>query len=151
MDFTLFLHIWLAILLFGGLTMLSLTRLIFARGPRVVALPVLHWAHRWLSIVGPSSIVVVLVGISLVQQASGLSYGQTWIWLSIALWVANAALAIVDGQIDARAIRKIEASPEGAVGGAVIGSELRLLWGIFVAHAATLVAIVALMVYKPGL
>src|SRR5262249_18365744 len=97
-------------------------------------------------IYGYVSVLVVVFGLSLVRPKWHAEFGDTWVWLSLVLWLAAGALglALIVPSLD-RAPRRIKAgetagaqaptAPVAAAGGVV---------GLIFA------GIVFLMVYRPG-
>jgi len=96
---------------------------------------------------GPAAFITLLAGIGLVVSSDGWSFGQLWIWLAIGLFVVSLAIgAGYYGPAYAR-IRELIASDDHA-GLQQARKRLDLVTQI---DAGILVAIVVLMVTKPGI
>jgi uncharacterized membrane protein len=101
----------------------------------------LAWADTWLAI--PAPLLVVATGIAMVLLGPGWRFSQTWIWMAIAILIAYQGLAFTVG---ARLYRRLE-SGDGAPGRGDPGISLLRLGRLLL---LMLVAILALMVFKPG-
>lgn len=99
------------------------------------------WADTWLAI--PSPLLVVATGIAMVLSAPGWRLTQTWIWLTVAILIAYQGLAFTVG---ARLYRRLE-SGDGARTRDDPGISLIRLSRLLL---LMMVAIVVLMVFKPG-
>ena len=87
-----FLHVFLAIIIFGGLVTMLAVGLNFGSREKEIALPMLRAMHKGESVLGPATIVVPLLGVGLVFQSNDLyEMGQAWVILSIVLYVIAAA------------------------------------------------------------
>jgi uncharacterized membrane protein len=97
---------------------------------------------------------VIVLGFALVGMSDkAWKFGQTWIWLAIVLWVA--AVGIAHGAIVPREKHVIELLRQEAGGGgpAPAGRIEALMSQVSVfglAYAGAVVAVLALMVWKPG-
>ena len=106
----------------------------------------LRWADTWLAIVAP--LVVVVTGIAMVIGADAWSFDDAWILGSIALIVAYQVIALAVGS---RLYRRIEnARRQGLIGTAEHAWTLRAWGHLSGLLLGLLVAVVALMVFKPG-
>ncbi|HZP30520.1 MAG TPA: DUF2269 family protein [Acidimicrobiia bacterium] len=103
---------------------------------------------------------VILLGFALVGMSDkAWKFDQTWIWLAIVLWVA--AVGVAHGAIVPREKQVVALLREQVVAGdgpgAAAGSEIRIeqlmrqVAGFGLLYAVAVVAILALMVWKPGL
>jgi len=101
----------------------------------------LAWADTWLAI--PAPLLVVATGIAMVLSGPGWRFSQTWIWMTIAILIAYQVLAFTVG---ARLYRRLETGDGEPQGGDAGISLLRLSRLLLL----MLVAIVALMVFRPG-
>jgi hypothetical protein len=100
----------------------------------------LAWADTWLAV--PAPLLVVATGIAMVVGSPGWRFSTTWIWMTIAILIAYQGLAFTVG---ARLYRRLETGEGAKVGNPEV-SLIRL--GRLLLFM--LVAIVALMVFKPG-
>ena len=101
----------------------------------------LAWADTWLAI--PAPLLVVATGVAMVLLDPGWRFSQTWIWMAIAILIAYQGLAFTVG---ARLYRRPESEEEAPEGGDPRISLIRLSRLLLL----MLVAVVALMVFKPG-
>ncbi|HEV3452086.1 MAG TPA: DUF2269 family protein [Acidimicrobiia bacterium] len=153
------LHILCAIIGFGGVTLNGVYGAqIRARGGREAA--AIGQAVYRVSVVAEYFIYAVfLLGLALVGLGSNLfDFGQTWIWLSIVLFVA--ALGVSHGALRPRVRRmnvlmeELAAVPATTGGPPPQAAELERLGKQVAALEAildvTLVVILVFMVFKPG-
>ena len=139
----LFVHILLAIVLLGPLLLGHLTMPPVLRRGRE-GLTLARYLHAVESRLAPATLLIALVGILLVEDL-GLSYRDTWIWLAIVLvLVATAVGAGLIGPTERKAIEMIEAGEDASA----LVRRIRVLGLV---NVALLVAILWLMVDKPGL
>jgi uncharacterized membrane protein len=101
----------------------------------------LAWADTWLAI--PAPLLVVATGIAMVLLDPGWRFSQTWIWMTIAILIAYQGLAFTVGARLYRRLKSGDGTPKGGDPGISLLRLGRLL-------LLMLVAIVALMVFKPG-
>lgn len=101
----------------------------------------LAWADTWLAL--PAPFLVAITGIAMVLSAPGWRLSQIWIWLTVAILIAYQGLAFTVG---ARLHRRLE-SGDGAHAERDPGIAFLRLGRLLL---LMLVAIVALMVFKPG-
>jgi uncharacterized membrane protein len=99
----------------------------------------------WL--IGPSSLVVIGLGIWLVLLEEWAAFSQLWIWLSLVLVAVSTAQGIYSGSESKRISRL--ADERGAEDGEVRDRLSRLLW-LARLDMLILVAVLWLMVFKPG-
>jgi uncharacterized membrane protein len=105
------------------------------------------WADTWLALGAP--LVVVITGVAMVLINDGWSFAQAWILGSIGLVVAYEVIAMTVG---ARLYRRIEAArAQGHLESAGHARTMRAWGRLGAALLAMLVAIVGLMVLKPGI
>lgn len=99
---------------------------------------------RMARLYGYVSLVVVLLGISLVRPKWHAEFGDTWVWLSLVLWVVATAavLAVLAPSLD-RATELIKAGD--AAGG--LTARVSAAGGVV---ALIFAVIVFLMIYQPG-
>jgi uncharacterized membrane protein len=140
-KFLLALHVLTAIFAIGPLVHAATTA---GRGVRQGDAAATAASARVARLYGYVSVIVVVLGLSLVRPKWHAEFGDTWVWLSLGLWVAAIALvlALIVPSLD-RATEKIKAGEAAdsltariAAAGGVVGL-------IFA-------GIVFLMVYRPG-
>ncbi|HEY3088034.1 MAG TPA: DUF2269 family protein [Jatrophihabitantaceae bacterium] len=140
-EFLLALHVLTAVFAIGPLGHAATTA---SRGVRRGDAAATAASARMVRVYGYASLVVVLLGMSLVRPKWHAEFGDTWVWVSLVLWAVAVALALVlvAPALD-RATRLITAGERApaltarvaAAGGAV---------GVIFA------GIVFLMIYRPG-
>jgi uncharacterized membrane protein len=137
------LHILFAMFTLGWLVMQAMFT---PRAIREGNTPVVKFSHRVSSILGPTAIVVLLLGIALVlrSKSDNIDFSDRWVGLAILLFV----IAMVNGAVFIRraeqaAVAKLE-SGQPAPGEA---SRVSMLAGI---NALLVLVILFLMVAKPG-
>lgn len=150
--FMLFLHIALAMGIFGWVIMAGRLAFAFKDKPREEALPALRLANRVERMLGPATILVPLFGLGMVFSSDKYyEIGQTWVWLSLVLYGIAAALGPgVALKTENALLAKLEAAGPGATAAQVAPEELKrlqLLEGIL---WALLVVILVMMVWRPG-
>jgi uncharacterized membrane protein len=105
------------------------------------------WADTWLAIGAP--LVVVITGVAMVLINGAWTFEQAWILGSIGLVVAYEVIAMTVG---ARLYRQVEdARTQGQLETADHARTMRAWGRLGAILLALLVAIVGLMVYKPGI
>jgi uncharacterized membrane protein len=156
-DWALFFHVLGALLLVAGVAVAGLCFEAARRRtePREIAL-LLGVGRLGLVLVGPGSLLVLGFGLWLVRLGHW-GYGAGWVDAALALFAAMAVLGAIGGQRPKRARLLAERlAREGAGESAGESAELRALLDDRVARALNdlsallLVAIVVLMVFKPG-
>jgi uncharacterized membrane protein len=147
-------HILTAIVGLGGVTLNALYAAESRKREGAASLAVLDANFRVTLVAEKAIYVVLLAGLGLVWLSDGAwSFGGTWIWLSIVLFVvalgASHGVLIPSHRATVRELRQAGEqgrAPDGARLGAlgkrqaIVGPVLHLL----------LVVIVVLMVWKPG-
>jgi uncharacterized membrane protein len=109
------------------------------------ALSSFGWADTWLAIVAP--LLVVTSGVAMVIESSAWAFSQPWIASALALVVVYEVVAATFG---GRLFRRIEALRERGAFADTAGEDvLRDYVRLGSVLLAILVAIVALMVFKP--
>src|SRR6185369_4450811 len=86
MSFVLWLHVALAIVALGPLTVATMAT------PRAIrdgaeALPLLRWLHRTTRVYGVGSITVFLIGLALVPLADHVSFDDGWLSASMGMFL----------------------------------------------------------------
>lgn len=143
MDFVLFLHIAAAIFLIGPLTVAA------GAAPRFIRMgadgtAVLTWLARTVRVYGLASVLVFLLGVALVAMDKQFRFGTFWLSSSMTLFIV--ALGLLFGLVERDLRRALSRTAEGKdapmQAGRVAGvtGAISLIW----------LAIVALMVFKPG-
>ena len=134
-------HVLFAVFAIGPLAHAATTA---ARGVRSADAGAVATSARTVTIYGYLSVVVAIIGMSLVQPKYQHSFGDTWVWLSLVLWaVATATVfAVLIPSLKGASTALANGAPAGSLTGriAASGGVIALLYAV----------IVALMVYKPG-
>jgi len=142
------LHLLTAIFIVGPLAYSATTA---TRGLRTKDAVATAGAARVTRIYGALSVIVVILGFGLMSMDSPYhkgekvaSFGETWIWLSVVLWLAGAAisLAVLEPSLTRAAAAITEGKPVDSFKARVAASG-----GIV---GLILAVIVFLMVYRPG-
>jgi uncharacterized membrane protein len=144
----LFVHVICAVIWVGGAVYAQLLALRVTRSPDPSELP--HLAHH-IEYIGarvflPAALLLLVSGSAMTLQA--WSFGQTWIAVSVALWVLSAVVgAVYLGPRVKRAAELFESEgPTSQVGRELINR-------LFVVSRLELIGfavIIALMTFKPG-
>lgn len=143
MTFLLGLHIAAAVFLIGPLTFAtSVTPRVVREG--VAGLPTLRFLRRTTRIYGVASLLVFALGLGLVRRRGGVGFNQFWLAASMTLFVVALGLVFaVVVRDQGKAVSLLEAGEPAAVHAgriAAASGAAALMW----------VAIVFLMVYRPG-
>ncbi len=145
LNFLLAAHIVVAVFAIGPLAHAATTA---GRGVRKGDGAATALSSRTLRIYAYASVLVVLIGMSMLSQKEDGQkvgkIGETWIWLSLGLWVVAMAvvLAIIVPTLD-RATALIEAQDSVVA----LTARVAAAGGVVALIMAT---IVVLMVYRPG-
>lgn len=137
------LHVLAAVFLIGPLVFAA------SASPRALragaeGLGTLRFLSRTTRNYGYASLVVVVLGMANVRDKYGISFSQTWVWLSLVLTVgAIAIFVLLVAPAQAAAVADIEAGKSPAHRLPLISA------GSGIASLA-LLAVVFLMIYKPG-
>ena len=152
-DWLLFVHVAGAFCFLSGAVMTGVVQLAAFRRERPSELALLFNVNRvGVSLVGIGSLLALAFGIWLAEYL-GYGVGDEWVVAAIALWAASGVLGGIGGS---RAKKARLLAQELARGGDRPSRELRRLVTDPVAAAlnygsgALLVAILVLMVWKPG-
>lgn len=137
------LHILAAVFLIGPLTFAtSVTPRVIRQGPE--GLSALRLLARTTRIYAIGSIVVFLLGLTLVRHQYGYSFNQFWVSASMTLFVVALGLILAVVERDQRrAITALSAGEPAAVAAgriAAASGAAALMW----------LVIIVLMVYRPG-
>lgn len=134
-------HVLLAIFAIGPLIQLASTA---ARGIRAEDPAALRSSAKSVKIYGYLSVLVAIVGMSLVQPRYHHQFGDTWVWMSAVLWLVATATVfslLLPALDNAATALESEASAQPLVGR--VAASGGIIAGIYA-------VIVILMVYKPG-
>ncbi len=135
------LHVLTAVFAIGPLVHAATTA---SRGVRNADAAATAGSARMARRYGYVSVLVIVLGMSLVQPKWHAEFGDTWVWLSLALWAVAMALvlAVIAPALD-RATELIRAGePVASLNArvAACGGVVGLIFAV----------IVFLMVYRPG-
>jgi uncharacterized membrane protein len=141
------LHVLAAILVIGPLVHAVTTA---GRALRLGDAAAAAAAARMTRIYAYASVIVVVFGFGLMSAkspytgASVAEFSETWVWLSVLLWIVGAALAlgVTAPALSQAAGRISDGSALDSIKGRVVASGI--------AVAILFVAIIVLMVYRPG-
>jgi len=144
----LYLHVICAVIWVGGAAYAQLLAFRVARSPDPMDLPKLA---RHIETIGtwvflPAAVLLFLAGSAMTLQA--WSFGQTWIAVSVALWVLSAVVgAVYLGPRVKRAAQLFEAEGPTSERGRALIDRLFLVSRLELVGFAV---IIALMTFKPG-
>jgi uncharacterized membrane protein len=145
-NLLLFLHIAAAIIIVGSLIFMDMVVPGMVRGG-ADNLPTMRKLHKLSGVFGPASGLVFLLGLALVlrQKGDGADFDDTWVSLSMLLFIVAAVIGSVLGAKTLRSgIDKLES---GQSADAEAG-RLSMFGGI---NVLVVLVIVWLMVDKPGI
>ena len=147
-DWLMFLHVLAAMVWVGGVVaLIALGRYAVGSGEHEAVARFVGSLRRVLPLVlGPSSTLVLLLGIWMVLDSPAWGFGQTWVWLALALL---AAAVLVGMLAAARSSRAAEAAVAAGDHGQAVRQLRRWTWAI---GLIVLLLVVATwdMVFKPG-
>lgn len=107
----------------------------------------LEWMERFIYV--PAPILVLLTGVTMVIVDDGWSFSQMWVYLALGLIVVAGVLGgAVGGQLEKQ---MTDLRTGGEVSGPAYAETLRKTLNTGWLELAVMVALVTLMVYKPGL
>lgn len=144
----LYVHIVSAVIWVGGAFAIQALAVVVSRSDDPTELPRLG---RNLEIIGsrvfaPAAIVLFLAGAVMTVQK--FSFGQTWIAVSVGLWILSAAAgAVYLGPRAKRVVALFEAEGPSSVAARQLIGRLFLVTRLELAGFAV---VIALMVFKPG-
>ena len=152
-DWLLFLHVTGAFLVLGGAVMAGIFNFAALQRERPSEIAVLFRLARVAVIaIGAGMVLTLGFGLWLVHQV-GYGWGETWIVLALVLWVLANALGGIGGGREKRTRQLAERlASEGDAPSQELSARLRdpvwlaLSWG----SGIVIVAILALMIWKPG-
>jgi uncharacterized membrane protein len=148
-NWLLFAHVLAAMIwVGGGIVDMSMARRMM--GADEATATVYAASREWTltRVVLPATIVVPLLGITMVVESDAWSFGQTWVWLSLTLVVAVVVGGVIVAAIDTPRLRNL--AEERGMG----DPEYRRLQSrhenVINAVFLTVVIVVFLMIFKPG-
>jgi uncharacterized membrane protein len=152
-DWLLFLHVTGAFLVLGGAVMAGIFNFAALQRERPSEIATLFRLARVAVVaIGAGMGLTLVFGLWLVHNA-GYGWGQTWIVLALVLWVLSGALGGIGGGREKQTRELAERlAAEGDTPSEELTARLRdpvwlaLSWG----SGLVIVAILALMIWKPG-
>ena len=144
----LYVHIVCAVIWVGGAVYAQLLAVRVTRSPDPSELPHLarHIESIGTRVFGPVALLLFIAGVGMTLQA--WSFGQTWIAVSVALWVLSAAVgAVYLGPRVKRAAELFEAEGPTSQAGRELLNRLFLVSRL---ELISFAVIIALMTFKPG-
>jgi uncharacterized membrane protein len=152
-DWLLVLHVGGAFLVVGGATMAAIFNVAALRRERPSEIAALfRMAQIGVVAVMVGMTLALVFGLWLVSDAD-YGWGQTWIVLALILWVAANALGSTGGRRD-KATRELaeRLGAEGDQPSSELRARLRdpLTLGLSWGSGVVVIAILALMIWKPG-
>jgi uncharacterized membrane protein len=141
------LHLLFAIFTIGPLIHAATTASVGLRRGDAAAM---HGSARMIRIYAYASILTIVFGFAVMGSTSPFThkavatFGETWIWLSLLLWVVAAALALA---VTAPSLGKATKHGTDGHGTAALTMRVAASGGVI---ALIFAAIVFLMVYQPG-
>lgn len=146
-EIMLALHLVFAIFAVGPLVHLTTTA---ARGLRTADASATRAAARGTRTYAIASVLTVVFGFAVMSSTSPYThqpvakFAETWIWLSLVLWVVATALALV---VVAPSLDRATAQITGGQDAGTLNARVAASGGVI---ALLFVVIVFLMVYQPG-
>jgi uncharacterized membrane protein len=154
-DWLLFLHITGAFLLVGGVVLAGAFNIAAQLRQRPSEIALLLGLTRFAVVaIGIGAFTTLIFGLWLVSEAPwGYGYGQAWVITAIVLWVVGNAMGGQGGSRE-KATRELATrlASEGDAPSAELRARLRDPVTLFLSYgsAVVIVAMVAIMVWKPG-
>jgi uncharacterized membrane protein len=150
-DWLLFLHVTGAFLVLGGAVMAGIFNFAALQRERPSEIAVLFRLARVAVIaIGAGMVLTLGFGLWLVHQV-GYGWGQTWIVLALVLWVLANALGGIGGGREKRTRQLAERlASEGDAPSQELSARLRDPVWLALSWGSGIVAILALMIWKPG-
>lgn len=146
-DIMFALHLLFAIFTVGPLVHVATTA---SRGMRHGDVAAMRASARTTRVYAYASILVIVFGFALMSSTSPFTkkavagFDETWIWLSLVLWLVAMALALV---VTAPSLGKASGERDGQRPAAALTARVAVSGGTI---GLLLAAIVFLMVYQPG-
>jgi uncharacterized membrane protein len=152
-DWLLFFHVTGGFLVLGGAVMAGVFNFAALRRERPSEIALLFKLARVaVTAISIGMLLTLVFGLALVHNV-GYGWGQTWIVLALVLWALASALGGIGGGREKRARQLAERlAAEGDTPSRELSDRLRdplwlaLSWG----SGVVIVAILALMIWKPG-
>jgi len=150
MDWLVFLHILAAIVWMGASTVLTTAIFRANRNPDRTVVTGLAHQLDWVGprLIGPSAIVVIVLGLWIALIEDWIAFSQTWIWLSLVLVAVSMGLGMVYFGPEGRRIGRITA--ERGPHDPEIRRRMDRLLMVNGIDLLILVVVLWLMVFKPG-
>jgi uncharacterized membrane protein len=152
-DWLLFLHVTGAFFALGGVVMAGVFNVASLRRERPSEIALLFRLTRVaVASIGIGMVLTLVFGLWLVHYL-GYGWGQTWIVLALVFWALSNAVGGIGGGREKRTRELAERlAAEGDAPSPELSARLRdPLWiGLSWSSGALMVAILALMVWKPG-
>jgi uncharacterized membrane protein len=153
-DWLLALHVSGAFLFLGGGVLAGALAVLAQRSERPSEIALFLGLTRVAVVaVVLGALATLILGFALVGHERDISFGETWVWLSLVLWVASVAAGQAGGKRDRETRLLAERlARETNVATAELRARLRdpvalsLSWG----SGLAVVAILALMIWQPG-
>jgi len=144
----LYVHIICGVIWVGGAVTLQVLAVFATRSTDPTDLPRIgHWAERTGTLVFiPASLILFIAGVVMVLQA--WNFGQLWVAVAVALWIASAVTGAIYLGPTAKKVGKFFESE-----GPTSTNGRSLLQRLFLVSRLELVSfavIIAMMVFKPG-
>ena len=140
-KFLLALHVLTAIFVIGPLVHAATTA---GRGVRRGDAGATAASARMARTYGYVSVIVVVLGLSLVRPKWHAEFGDTWVWLSLVLWLAAVALVL------ALIVPSLERATEQIKAGEAVGALTARVAAAGGVVGLIFAGIVFLMIYQPG-
>jgi uncharacterized membrane protein len=152
-DWLLFLHMTGAFLVIGGAVMAGVFNFSALRSERPSDVVLFfRFARLAVAAIGVGMVLTLGFGLWLVHDV-GYGWGETWIVLALVLWVLSNALGGIGGNRETRVREFAERlTAEGDVPSPELSARLRdPVWlGVSWGSGVVVIAILALMIWKPG-
>ena len=152
-DWLLFLHVTGAFLALGGVVMAGVFNIASLRSGRPSEITLLFRLTRVAVVaIGIGMVLTLVFGLWLVHYL-GYGWGETWIVLALVFWVLSNAVGGIGGGREKRTRELAERlAAEGDAPSPELSARLRdPLWiALSWSSGALMVAILALMIWKPG-
>jgi uncharacterized membrane protein len=154
-DWLLFLHITGAFLFAGGVFVAGAFNIAaqFRERPSEIAL-LLGLTRFAVVVIGVGSVMTLVFGLWLVSEAPwGYGYGQAWVIAAIVLWVVGNAMGGQGGNREkATRLEAERLAEQGDAPSAELRARMRDPLTLLLSYggAVLLLAVIALMIWKPG-
>ena len=147
-EWLLFLHLVAAFLTVAGVVFFVALLLAIRRAPGTAeAMPLLRLSGLGYWIWNVGGVSVLVLGILLAVDVEGYAVGDGWILLAIGLWLVAAVAGMLIGPAYRRAVSAPDTESEARLAAAV---RTPLALTLHAVMAASVLALLVVMVYKPG-